>query len=47
VLVIFVAVDGEDFAWKIIRRAQNGIKSEGRERKIKGFINIGVIMYLR
>jgi hypothetical protein len=32
-LVKFFVVDGEDFARKIFRRAQNGIKFEGRQRK--------------
>ena len=33
-LIMFVTVDGEDLARKIFRRAQNGINSERRERKI-------------
>ena len=30
---MFVTVDGEDLARKVFRKAQNGIKCEGRERK--------------
>jgi hypothetical protein len=30
---MFVAVDGGSLARKVFRTAQNGIKSEGRERK--------------
>jgi hypothetical protein len=30
---MFVTVDGEDLARKVFRRAQNGVKSGGRERK--------------
>jgi hypothetical protein len=30
---MFVTVEGEDLARKVIRRAKNGIKCEGRERK--------------
>ena len=29
-LVMFVRVDGDDIAMKVFRRAQNGIKCEGR-----------------
>ena len=32
---MFVTVDGEDLARKVLRRAQNFLKSVGRERKIK------------
>jgi hypothetical protein len=35
---MFVTVDGEDLGRKVFRRAQNGIKCEGRERKIKEVI---------
>ena len=35
---MFVTVYGEDIARKIFRRAQNGTKCEGRERKIKEVI---------
>jgi len=31
---MFVTVDGDDIACKVFRRAQNGMKSEGSERKI-------------
>jgi len=32
---MFVRVDGEDIARNVFRRAHNGIKCEGRERKIR------------
>jgi hypothetical protein len=32
---MFVTVDREDLARKVFRRAQNGINSEGTERKLK------------
>ena len=32
---MFVTVDVEDLARKVFRRAQSGIKFEGRERKVK------------
>jgi hypothetical protein len=35
---MFVTVDGEDIARNVFRTAQNGIKSGGRERKMKGVI---------
>jgi hypothetical protein len=35
VLVMFVRVDAEDLVRKMFRRAQNSIKCEGREKKIK------------
>jgi hypothetical protein len=35
---MFVTVDGEDLAREVLRRAQNGVKSGGRERKIKEII---------
>ena len=35
---MFVTVDGEELAMKVSRRAQNDVKSGGRERKIKEFI---------
>ena len=37
-LVMFVIVDGEANARKIFRRAQNDIKSEGWEKKMKEVI---------
>ena len=44
---MFVSVEGEDLARKVLGRAQNGINSEGGERKIKGVIKIRIIIYLR
>jgi len=35
---MFVTVDGGDLARNVFRRAQNGIKFEGMERKIKEVI---------
>jgi len=35
---MFVTVDGEDLPRKVFRWAQNGIKCEGRERKIRKII---------
>jgi len=35
---MFVTVDGEDLARKVFRRAQNGVKFERGERKIKEVI---------
>jgi hypothetical protein len=35
---MFVTVDGGNLERKVFRRAQNGIKSEGRERKTKEII---------
>jgi len=35
---MFVTVDSEDLARKVIRRAQNCIKCKGTERKIKKVI---------
>jgi hypothetical protein len=32
---MFVTVDGEDLARKVFGKAQNGVKCEGGERKIK------------
>ena len=37
-LLIFVIVDGEVLARKVFRKAQNCVKPEGRERKIKEVI---------
>ena len=44
---MFVRVDGEDIARKVFRRAQNGIRGEGRERKIEEVKTIRIIIYSR
>jgi len=44
---MFVTVDSEDLARKVIRRAQNCIRCEGTERKIKEDIKILIIIYLK
>jgi hypothetical protein len=36
---MFVRVDGEDNARNVFRRAQNSISSDGKEWKVKEFIN--------
>jgi hypothetical protein len=36
---MFLTVDGEDLARKVFRMAQNGVKLESRERKIKEILN--------
>ena len=46
-LVIFVKVDGEDLSRKAFRCAENGINSEGREKKIKEVIKIRIKIYLK
>ena len=44
---MFVTVDDGGLAREVFRREQNGIKSEGRERKIKEYITNRMIIYFR
>jgi len=45
---MFVTVDYEDLARDVFRRAQNGVKFERMERKIKEVVKkIRIIIYLR
>jgi hypothetical protein len=45
-LVMFVTADGEDNTRKIFRRAQSGIKCEGRKRKQTTIQKFRKIKYL-